>query len=1320
MLKRFAITLLALLALLALFLWTSSALAAVDVYVVPDTDTACNDYDHVTMTCGGGSSKAIKLSGVQTEINNYSYATHGSLNIYFKRGATFTFGSPSGLTLNKQNIKLSSFGSGAKPVLDGNYAQGSMGTIITIISPFCTVENLEITKGSFNAIAANHTASSGYYGNNLTVKDCLIHNHGNQAIYLLRSSNCVIERVEAYSLSRASNHGDSWFWTNVNDRRTQPFGTGLGGATSGTNNVVRYCKVSSTAGEGITLMDGIIEYNVVSGTSSTSIYGDRWLSTNSNIIIRYNLIHGDSDSVYRGGSISINDERTSGDNASSSVEIYGNILVGGAGIRLGLITEDGVISPLGSLKVYNNAFVDCGGWSGSPTTMAIVNPNKILNAQVKNNAFIYSADYVGTISNIFAVWSDNRKDNTVSTSMDTWAVGPNFFYGKASSDSDLPSWARNADNVFGTVHPLPKASGWRSLTSDAVFSFADLYPASTSEMINSGKAINLITAGKEYHMLLTTGTEPKNTLLGSGAEYWRRIQQNATPDFGAVIYDAGTIIDPIPVIPGGDGDWDAGDTEGFETEGFDTSEWTESDTDGKINPYDDTVALAGSRSLSMIADPASGNVNKIYGEHTGAASKYYQVLFRSSQLTENKASNFAFIGNTTANNDDVIKLKLVGASATNKLYLSKTASSEYSLEQGVGGDYADSYAVDSSTRQYLTCKFTVGASGYSVARVVTAMRVNGTPAYNITAKIFSHNAGANTPDAQVGSDSNTVAAPTSNGDVTLDFSAPIALSSTTVYWLVLYHSNYGASTDRTRWEYDANVGRMMQSADAATWLGSRDNNARFTLYSVSAAPTDSSDYFNLLPDTTYKLELHAQVNDVCTLRVFDTSNNIVLNSNSAQDITLTGQDRANCVYLVFEDDMEAGGAATTYYFDNVKQGSAWFTSGGTPAETPSYAVDQPTKRDGRGVGRWGNDYMVGPRSEGNFSGVTAIGVKLSHGAGDISGKTFAVEIWSTVWDETEAEFDLDTKKYASTNVGGSNGWDGDFVKFIFPNAFNLGVGDVPVVTMNEVDGSNYAVYWTGDNATPGFDYLANYSATGDRGYSIGRAAVHIYQQTGGQIPYATAIGVWDYDTGSCVSDHATVYTEAGEGMTPCIKVTKQTVVVQNPYAALWPITVGPANGEIGHATYFDTRIDSVDDAKCILFHLLFAPGMRMLNPTVTQPVLNTSRFIDENGNDFDLTAAVGALSSVNTWGWQIPYNADFPLVIGEGRTYESWEDMRSNISLLPGDEIALGSDLTGGIDTVDARIVINGQGYRVFGTITLDGPYNTLKNVRIVPTPVEP
>jgi hypothetical protein len=95
------------------------------------------------------------------------------------------------------------------------------------------------------------------------------------------------------------------------------------------------------------------------------------------------------------------------------------------------------------------------------------------------------------------------------------------------------------------------------------------------------------------------------------------------------------------------------------------------------------------------------------------------------------------------------------------------------------------------SNQWGAGSFTVGASGYDLARLKVWVNTSGSPTNELSCEIYSDNSGE--PGSSIGTASNTLTGYLSSEEQEYTFSTPISLSATWRYWIVLKSSGVDAS-----------------------------------------------------------------------------------------------------------------------------------------------------------------------------------------------------------------------------------------------------------------------------------------------------------------------------------------------------------------------------------------------------------------------------------------------------------------------------------------------------------------------------------------------
>jgi hypothetical protein len=438
------------------------------------------------------------MSKLQTQLN--STDTDDTVNVYLKKGDTWTFGDSSPLIYFHSvdgTTKLSAYGSGALPILDGqvDFTDPPSGRawydhVIWIDKASCVVEYIEI-KNMFGGAIYLEGESSGttiQYCNfnnwgwgcitqeigstlsNITVQYCTIHTGEQLWMYPTQLAaagyNTVQDDCSADEYTYGCKHGGAII---MNMGNHDP------------SNVYQHNLIYNIYGEGININRGTAQYNIIYDTRSSGILlttgeGD---FDGGSVIGRYNLIFNTTDTTYTSGSydngIAIQDENTLGDNTTYDGSAYGNIVISReSGIRIydNQATAD---NKMGPAKVYNNTLIDN---KYNLTIGPVVGYSDI---DVHNNASILYDRTSGTHG---ADWGDGFPGAAVS-------VTYNLYWTSGGSPTVIDAFddycVKDDPLLDGETKGSPV--NWDGLTSYADLSFSDLLYAAESPLIDAGTSI---------------------------------------------------------------------------------------------------------------------------------------------------------------------------------------------------------------------------------------------------------------------------------------------------------------------------------------------------------------------------------------------------------------------------------------------------------------------------------------------------------------------------------------------------------------------------------------------------------------------------------------------------------------------------------------------------------------------------------------------------------------------------------------------------------------------------------------------------------------
>lgn len=147
-----------------------------------------------------------------------------------------------------------------------------------------------------------------------------------------------------------------------------------------------------------------------------------------------------------------------------------------------------------------------------------------------------------------------------------------------------------------------------------------------------------------------------------------------------------------------------------------------------------------------------------------------------------------------------------------------------------GGAFDDWNAYD--TYLYKAAQFATGGSGFTCCKIEVYMFKTGTPAGNLTAKIYSESGG--TPNVLVGSGSDAVAktALVGGGGYVAFENLSAVLSSSTNYFVVVQASEVDGGSGNSWWiAQTSGAGNPRDSVDGSSWDDTGSNQRGFKLYS---------------------------------------------------------------------------------------------------------------------------------------------------------------------------------------------------------------------------------------------------------------------------------------------------------------------------------------------------------------------------------------------------------------------------------------------------------------------------------------------------------
>ena len=440
-----------------------------------------------------------------------SYNALGSGNdvyFYFNRGDTFTFNNTGFdyLYIDVGNAYFDAYGSGDKPILDGE-VDFSAGNPLN--SP--ATRNRWDVIIRFNANSAGSTVSNIDFRNhhgaaisnggeysNITVSYCDFSNLGMHAVSL-GPSNCVIEYSNADLCQRLEEyHYHVGMW-----------GAAFAFRGEGQDNIIRYCRVTRTYGEGIYLESGsTAEKCIVGPTYSVGIYVVPHDTTpTGGFVIKHCIVYGYENTTipgtvsnYRGNDngIGICDETAGGSN-NVTVDIIGNFVIHRRwGMRIYDLDGSAV---WGAVDIHNNTVID-----SYLNNYEFEAADRYSTVKFYNNASIYY-DITSTFLDEGHVYDNIGNDPDYTREYNLyWPVNGTF-----------PVDQYWDDNYVTSDPTLTATSGWTEPPPSGIipydtseFDFSNLIPELGSALFDAGTTIS-----GDLKTILTAITDVTGTLSAS-------------------------------------------------------------------------------------------------------------------------------------------------------------------------------------------------------------------------------------------------------------------------------------------------------------------------------------------------------------------------------------------------------------------------------------------------------------------------------------------------------------------------------------------------------------------------------------------------------------------------------------------------------------------------------------------------------------------------------------------------------------------------------------------------------------------------------------
>lgn len=475
-------------------------------------------------------------SKARTQINTLS--SSDILYIYFNKGDTFSFSSTDGnayFLIDFDEAHFDAYGSGANPILDGGVdfsagdpLTGSRNRWDPIIqfytnSTGSTVQNIDFENHHGAAI------SNGGDYSNITVEYCNFSDIGMHAVSL-GPSNCTIQYCNADLCQRLEEY----------DYVDGMWGAAFAFRGEGQDNLIQYCIVSRTYGEGIYLESGGTAYrNVVAITYSVGVYVVPHNTTpTGGFIIRQNIIWGYKNATvpgtvknFRGNDngIGICDETAGGSN-NVTVDIDGNIVIHRRwGMRIYDLDGSAV---WGAVTIVNNTVID-----SYLNNYEFESPDRFSTVKFHRNASIFY--------DISSTYLDEGHVYSSISSDPDYSISYNSYY---PVNGTFPVDADWDDNYVTSDPTLTATSGWTTPPGDGglmshdttTFDFSNLIPQVGSALYDSGDS----PTGSESAEFLISGTDVSGSVLSPGDFATSNINGDGLPDIGAIVEYMNYIFGP--------------------------------------------------------------------------------------------------------------------------------------------------------------------------------------------------------------------------------------------------------------------------------------------------------------------------------------------------------------------------------------------------------------------------------------------------------------------------------------------------------------------------------------------------------------------------------------------------------------------------------------------------------------------------------------------------------------------------------------------------------------------------------------------------------
>lgn len=509
------------------------------LYVAPEPAHAAGTTYYVDSAGGNDTNPGTSASAPWATLAKVNGTTfQPGDKILFKSGGVWTGQLwPKGSGTNGNPIVIDSYGSGAKPIINGagtSYPANTSGAVMLYNQEYWEINNLEVTNFSSSIVSSR--AGILVYNNQPGLK-----NH----IYV---RNCYVHDVNSDVNGNKNSGGIIFFGTHIDKDGKATVGlqagfndvlvennhvanvtkegirtksdAGNGYPKISTNVVFRGNFVEEVWGDGMVLAEvlsgALAEYNTVKNHSKTSSgnYAGLWTHYTTGAVVQFNEVYGGS----------------GGNNDGEAFDSDNNCV--------------------GDVFQYNYSHNNSGG-------LLLVMPSA---SNLKFRYNISENDGYRSGQEIFFYHSTNAGNEIYNN---TVYVGPNVTTQIFDNDSNMVKFYNNIIKADGTITKFAE----KAWSTSAVFKNNSFYPATIDDINGPASHPGLVTADPQLvnpgagetninmndpNRLNGYKLQPTSPLINSGVsvannggrDFWGTALYNGNPDIGAFEYASGGPIPP--------------------------------------------------------------------------------------------------------------------------------------------------------------------------------------------------------------------------------------------------------------------------------------------------------------------------------------------------------------------------------------------------------------------------------------------------------------------------------------------------------------------------------------------------------------------------------------------------------------------------------------------------------------------------------------------------------------------------------------------------------------------------------------------------------